>query len=149
MTSTELALNTALKYVKRFEGLKLKPYLDPVGIQTIGYGITDKEVLKKYKNGMDEKTAHYLLLKELKTFATQVDDLVKVKLNANQKAALYSFVYNVGIGNFKKSTMLKLINENKLEQAATQFDRWTYASGKQLNGLINRRKTERELFELA
>ncbi|RIY36014.1 hypothetical protein CKF58_06385 [Psittacicella hinzii] len=138
-----------MEHVKRFEGLKLKPYLDPVGIQTIGYGITDKEVLRKYKDGMDEQVASNLLFLELNKFARLIEPLILTPLGANQKAALYSFVYNVGLGNFKQSTLLKLINQNKLDLAAKEFDRWVYAKGQKLPGLVNRRKAERELFELA
>jgi lysozyme len=83
---------------------------------------------------------------DLKTFEDAVNELVSVKLNQNQFDALVSFVYNVGIGNFKKSTLLKMINQSNFTEAAEQFLRWNKAGGKVLKGLENRRKSERELF---
>ena len=72
--------------------------------------------------------------------------MVKVPLNQNQFDALVSFEYNVGYGAFKNSTMLKFINVSHFPLASGQFDRWVYAGGKVLQGLVNRRKAEKDLF---
>jgi len=55
-------------------------------------------------------------------------------------------VYNVGIANFKKSTLLKKLNKGDYEEASNQLLRWTRAGGKVLNGLVRRREAEKELF---
>ena len=74
-----------------------------------------------------------------------VDESVKVKLNDYQKAALYSFTYNAGVGAFKSSTMLKKLNAGNTKGACDELRRWTYAGGKQWKGLVTRREIEREL----
>ena len=61
-------------------------------------------------------------------------------------AALVCFVYNIGMGAFKKSTMLKLLNEGKIGEAAGQFPRWNKDNGKEVQGLTNRRLDEQKLF---
>ena len=67
-------------------------------------------------------------------------------MKQNQFDALVSFVFNMGVGAFSTSTMLKFINANHFPLAAGQFDRWVYAKGKKLEGLVKRRKEEKELF---
>lgn len=129
--------------IKQFEGLKLKAYLCPAGVWTIGYGHT-----KGVKEGdiITQEQADKFLEDDLKYFEAEVNRLVKVKLGENQRAAIVSFVYNVGVGNFQSSTMLKRINEGK--NAADQFIKWVYAKGKVSQGLVNRRKKEREIYEM-
>lgn len=75
-----------------------------------------------------------------------INTLVKTKLNQNQFDALVSFVYNVGTRKFAKSTMLKFLNANHFPLAAGQFDRWNKVKGVVCQGLVNRRKSEKELF---
>lgn len=135
--------------VKKYEGLSLKPYLCPAGKATIGYGATF------YPNGrrvtmqdkpITEAQATEMLVQMLASFALQVKSLLKVELNENQFGALVSFAYNVGIGNLKSSTLLKLVNANKPMAASQEFDKWTRAGGKILPGLVKRRYEERLLF---
>ncbi|MDX5559620.1 glycoside hydrolase family protein [Escherichia coli] len=61
------------------------------------------------------------------------------------RGALYSFVYNVGAGNFRTSTLLRKINQGDIKGACDQLRRWTYAGGKQWKGLMTRREIEREI----
>ncbi len=68
-------------------------------------------------------------------------------LTQGQWDALSSFVYNLGPGALEKSTLLRLLNAGDYSGAAAQFDRWVYASGKKLSGLVKRRAAERALFE--
>jgi lysozyme len=132
-----------LDIVKEREGLRLEAYRDPVGIWTIGYGHT-----KTAKSGMvvTKEEAEALLRKDLEDAEEAVDIQVTVPLNPNQFSALVSFVYNVGSGNLQRSTLKKLLNQGKYEAAAKEFDRWVYAGGKKLNGLVTRRKMEKGLF---
>lgn len=130
--------------IKQFEGLKLNAYKCPAGIWTIGWGHTGKDVFKGLK--INEKEAQIFLLNDLKIHASYIEKLTKVPLNQNQFDALVSFEYNIGYSAFKNSTLLKLLNQKKYNLAADEFDKWIYANKKKLNGLINRRKKEKELF---
>jgi len=133
----------ALELIRQFEGLRLAAYKCPAGVPTIGYGTT-----KGVKMGMTvtKDEAERLLQADVYPFSQQINKLVKVKLNQNQFDALVSFVYNVGAGAFAESTMLKLINQSLLDDAANQFVRWNKANGEVLPGLTRRRMAERDLF---
>ena len=133
-----------LNLIKSFEGCHLKAYKCPAGVWTIGYGHTGKDV----KEGLvitQEQAEHYLK-NDVIIHSENVSRLVKRPLTQNQFDALVSFEYNVGYGNFASSTMLKLLNKSEYQAAAEQFDRWVFAKGKKLNGLVKRRKAEKELF---
>jgi len=136
--------------IKEFEGEELDAYLDPAGIPTIGYGTTrNPETGKKIKIGdkIGKATALKWLRIDTAKIRESVKKRIKVPINARQLDALTSFVYNVGPTAFADSTMLKLIN-NKTDKniVANEFDRWVYAKGKKLPGLVRRRKLEKELF---
>lgn len=136
--------------IKRFEGYSDRPYKCPAGISTIGYGntyypngtkvkITDKQITREYANEILAHTAD--------EFAADVLKLVKSKITVNQLNALTSFAYNVGVGNFQKSTLLKLVNVNPNDaMIAKEFLKWNKAAGKELKGLTNRRIAESALY---
>lgn len=136
--------------VKSFEGLFLKPYLDPIQIPTIGYGTIQYENGKKVSMqdpAISEQRALDLLEWEINEKAAAVEKMVKVSLSDNEFAALVSFAYNCGVGNLGSSTLLKLLNANADRTAvADQFLRWNKAGGQVLNGLTRRREAERSLF---
>ena len=132
-----------LALIRQFEGLRLSAYRCAAGVLTIGWGTT-KGVKMGQTITRDE--ADRLLMEDVQRFADHVKALVKVPLNQNQTDALVSFVYNIGPAAFGKSTMLKLINQGLLEDAALQFVRWNKAGGQVLAGLTRRRIAERELF---
>lgn len=139
----------SLDLIKSFEGLKLEPYLCPAKVPTIGYGTTvypdgRKVSLKDPK--ITEKQAEEFLKHDVEKFCKAVEEMVKVDLTDNQFGALVSFTYNVGSNALKNSTLLSKLNSGKYEDAAEQFLRWVYASGKVLNGLVKRRQAERSLF---
>ena len=137
-------MNAAISLIQEFEGLELKAYKCPAGIWTIGYGHTGPEVYEGQTITKDEAEA--ILNNDLKKFEDGVDKLVTVHLTDNQKAALVSFAFNVGLGNLKNSTLLKMLNQGRYSDAAMQFLRWDKAGGKPLKGLSRRRAAERELF---
>ena len=133
-----------LDLIKKFEGLELDAYLCPAGVWTIGYGHTET-VKPGYT--ITKKKAEKLLERDLIKYEKAVRLLLQVSLNENQFSALVCFVYNVGIGAFSKSTMLRKINEGKTKEASKEFMRWIYANRKILKGLVLRRKAERALFD--
>lgn len=134
----------AIEIIKHYEGCRLKPYRCPAGKMTIGYGhvIQPGEVFKE----MTIDYAESLLEWDLQRFAKAVDEAVKVHVTDNQFGALVSFAYNIGIGAFKESTLLKKLNDEKYKEAVGQFLRWIYANTKELPGLVKRRVAERNLF---
>lgn len=136
--------------IKGFEGLKLKAYLDPVGIPTIGFGTikypNDKAVTMADPDITEQQALDYLT-HEINEKAKAVEKLVKVELNDNEYGALVSFAYNVGVSALGSSTLLKLLNSGADRRAvADQFLRWNKAQGKELPGLTRRRQAERSLF---
>lgn len=135
---------TGLALIRQFEGLRLSAYRCPAGIPTIGYGTTAGV---KMGDTITKERAEELLREDVKRFEAQVLRLVKVPLTQGQFDALVSFVYNLGAGNLSNSTLLRLLNAGDYKGAAAQFDRWVYASGKRLSGLVKRRAAERALFE--
>lgn len=135
--------------IKQFEGLELGAYLCPAKIWTIGYGSTFYEDGKPVKKGdvITKERAEALLPKIVLKFAIEVYQRVKVDINQNQFDSLVSFTYNLGIGNFASSTLLKKLNKSEDKAVvAAEFHKWNKAKGKVLQGLVNRRKAEAELF---
>lgn len=133
----------ALYLIKHYEGLKLEAYQDAVGVWTIGWGHT-----KTAKRGMvvTESQAEQLLLDDIAEHARGVAGALKVKVKQHQFDALVSFAFNLGVGALRGSTLLKLLNDGNERAAASQFDRWVYAGGQKLSGLVKRRTSERILF---
>lgn len=132
--------------IKSAEGLRLKAYPDPGtgGLPwTIGYGSTSG-VTKSMV--ITEAQAEQMLAADLVRFERAVERLVQVPLNQGQFDALVSFTYNVGEGNFTKSTLLRKLNAGDTAGAADQFLRWVNAGGKVLSGLVKRRAAERAMF---
>lgn len=132
-----------INLIKNFEGCRLEAYKCPAGVWTIGYGHTAGV---KQGQKITKFQADALLIIDLEKFEKAVTKLVKKLITQNEFDALVSFTFNVGIGNFEKSTLLRLINMGQFELASKQFERWIYASGKPLNGLKKRRLAEKTLF---
>ena len=137
-----------LSLIKIFEGLRLKAYKDPVGILTIGYGHTSAAGAPEVKLGMviTREEAEAMLRRDLVTYEKAVADAVKVTLTSNQNSACVSLCYNIGPGNFKKSSVLRFINQGRFDDAADAFLLWNRAGGKILSGLVKRRAAEAALF---
>lgn len=137
-----------LALIKKFEGLYLTAYKDPVGIWTIGYGYTgikhNDGTVKKGQRITKQK-AEDLLAFDLNTkYGPAVNRLVKVPLLQREFDALISFHFNTGA--LGESTLLKKLNAGDREGAANEFLRWDKAGGKVLRGLTRRRKAERAMF---
>ncbi len=138
-----------LNLIEQFEGCKLKPYLDVAGIPTIGIGTTrypDGTAVTMQDPPITKVQAYEFLKSHLDKNCQDVESKVKVSVNDNQFAALVSFVYNVGIGAFTSSTLLKKLNSGDMPGAADQFLKWNRAGGVVVAGLTRRRQAERTLF---
>ena len=134
--------------IKRFEGCKLGAYTCPAGVLTIGYGHTSMAgpptvtpALVISQQGADE-----ILRRDLKKFEDGVEALVMVSLTSGQNDALVSFAFNCGLGALAKSTLLKRVNAREFDRVPAEFMKWTKANGRELPGLVQRRRAETALW---
>lgn len=149
MSKTRLAImcgsmicTLAAGTIMGWEGKSNKAYLDLVMVPTICYGTTYNVRLGDVKTD-DECTR--LMVAEIHRIDVIIERKVKVKLKNHERAALISWIYNVGEGNFYTSTLLKKLNAGDVTGACNQLPKWVYADGKKLKGLVNRRADERAL----
>lgn len=140
---TVRAIDLARDFIARWEGFEATAYQCSAGVWTIGFGST-RNVEPGDVVSMEE--AHALLEADMTDAIECVDQYVDVDLDDMQAAALVSFVFNVGCGAFKGSTLLKLLNAERYDDASRQFLRWNKAGGKEVRGLTNRRTAEMMVF---
>jgi len=130
--------------IKKYEGLYLTAYKDPVGILTIGYGHTGSDV--KPGQRITQAQADQLLQGDVAIAEKAVRSQVKVPLTQGQFDALVSFTFNLGAGALKSSTLLKKLNAGDYAGAQAEFGKWVHAGGKVLPGLVARRQEEATMF---
>lgn len=138
-----------VELIKHYEGLRLKPYLCPAGIPTIGYGSTqypDGRKVTLVDRPLTEEEADSLLEATLVPFERDVERMLEVKVTQRMFDALVSFAYNLGAAALRGSTLLKKLNQGDKDGAAAEFGKWINAGGKPLPGLIKRRESEKRLF---
>lgn len=133
----------AITLIKKWEGLRLKAYRCSAGVLTIGYGTT-----ANVKEGMtiSEADAQLRLISHLNKLDNELSTLVNVPLKSHQRAALLSFLYNLGSTNFRTSGLRKKINSMDIEGIKVEWLKWCKANGKEVQGLKNRREDELALF---
>lgn len=113
-----------LELIKEFEGFSANAYLCPAKIPTIGYGNTFWQDGRKVRLGEQISKTDALELLEFvanKDFADKIFPLIKVKVSQNQFDAMVSLAYNIGVGNFSKSTLLKKVNSGDFDGASEEF----------------------------
>ncbi len=144
-----------LKLIAEFEGLPkknpLSAYWDKYGkVWTIGYGAThylDGSPVKQGDKLKSKEEALELLREMTKQYEENVYKLVTHPINMYQADALTSFAYNCGVGNLKKSTLLKKVNKNDMDPTIRdEFAKWNKSGGQVLAGLTRRRKAEADLY---
>jgi len=134
-----------LKKLMEWEGCELQIYKDAADLPTIGVGhLVQKE--EDFSKGITTTQAQDLLMSDLTRFEMAVNRLVTVPLTQSQFDALVSFSFNVGVGAFAKSTLLKKLNAGLYAEVPIQLMLWTKAAGKTCNGLIARRENEVKLW---
>lgn len=151
------------KLIADFEGFPNdgRPYNDPVGYATVGYGhligkrrVEPADAHSQWIEGqhtpgrLTEAEGERLLIVDLHERELAVERLVKVPLSQNEFDAVMSLVYNIGVGNFADSTVLRRLNTADPQGAADAFLLWTKAGSppRVLDGLVRRRRAERALF---
>lgn len=122
----------------------LNAYDDGIGVQTICTGHI-KGVTKGQKATLAQ--CEKWLKEDLSEHGKWLSNSVKVPITQQQYDALLSLSFNVGGYNVYKSTLVKQLNSGNCHAAAAQFDKWVYAGGKKMSGLVKRRAAERQLFE--
>jgi lysozyme len=161
----ELIPAECVDMIRQWESLRLTAYPDPIGVPSIGYGhtrgVTKADITNRRTITLEE--AESLLLEDLEDAVSILRNSVKVDLSPYQFGALVSFVYNVGGGrraaagdpgkdgfvvlkNGSPSTMRRKLNDGDYAGAALEFNKWVYAGGKRLNGLVSRRAQEAAMF---
>ena len=149
--------DAALALIMRFEGCRLEAYRDAVGVWTIGYGHTSRAGPPQVRPGMriTEAEARDILRRDVERFARDVARVLGADaelLTPNQFGALVSFAYNVGIGNLKRSSVLKAVREGRHDEVPRLLLLWTKARDpktgrlRTLRGLVRRRRAEGRLW---
>jgi lysozyme len=135
---------TGTMFTEGFEGCRLEAYQDVRGVWTIGFGHTGQDVVEGLT--CTQQQAGNWLQADMQWAAAAVNSAVTVQLTQDEFNALVDFTFNVGAGNFDSSTLLRELNAGDYAGAAAQFDRWDYAGGQVVAGLLRRRQAETQLF---
>lgn len=140
--------SAGLALIKEFEGCRLTAYRDAVGVWTIGYGHTAAAGSPAPKAGMTltQEQADDLLVADLAIYEKAVSSGLTQAPNQNQFDAMVSLCFNIGPGNFGKSSVRRFFNAGETAKAANAFLMWNKAAGKVLKGLTRRRAAEMALF---
>lgn len=163
----EEILEYASQIAKPFEGLILDAYFDPVGYPTQGYGHllsrmvygpinrnpANREELAQAKIWLantypriDMHQAEEWLMQDMQKAMRSAIRLCPGAINTRQLAALTDFAFNVGGGNLEISTLRRKVNRGDFEGAANEFQKWVYARGVKLPGLVRRNAARRAMF---
>lgn len=135
--------DAGLQLIKDSEGLKLEPYQDIKGIWTIGYGST--RTVNASTLPITQEQAEAFLLSDIEDAEQAIEDNINVVLTDNQFGALTSLVYNCGVAPLK-GHLGQFLNADNYERAADAFLQWDHCNGVVVNGLLERRQKERDLF---
>lgn len=134
-----------LVIIKRWEQCKLRAYKPlPTDKWTIGWGATGPNIVEGTVWTQEQADAD--LANRIILLANQLALVIKVPVNDNQFGAMLSLTYNIGITAFTHSTLLKLLNQGDTQGASQQFLVWNKSGGKYVQGLMNRREDEQNLF---
>ncbi len=133
------------KFISKFEGFVDHVYQCPAGIDTFGYGSSSQRH-PGVKFPITKEKAMEVLAEDLMSILRSMTLSIIANINQNQTIALASFIYNIGSGSFYKSTLRRLLNLSKFDQAANEFPKWCHIGGEVSVGLARRREEERKLF---
>jgi lysozyme len=135
--------SACLEIIKKNENLSLEPYRCPAGKLTIGYchtaNVSEDDVIT-----IDD--ADGLLIEDLRNIEKIINRYVYARIKQNHFDALASFIFNVGVGNFRKSALLKKLNSGDFNGASLEFLRWVHVKDSKFNGRVRRRQDEYNLF---
>lgn len=129
--------------IKPWEGVRYTPYRDVGGVLTVCYGHTGPDVTPEKRYTQEE--CNKLLEYDVSRFDAAISKHVKVDISDEMRAALISFMFNVGEENFRRSTLLRKLNDGNPIAACNELTKWVYVKGVKYQGLENRRKAERAM----
>lgn len=141
----------AAAIARRFEGLRLRPYLCPAGVPSIGYGSTHYEDGTPVHLGdapITRERAESLLQRDLASGRRQVRRLCPRVADAGPLGALVDFVYNLGAGRLATSTLRRCVNAGDWHRVPGELRKWVMGGGRRLPGLVARRDAEVQLLQL-
>jgi lysozyme len=149
MSTTDLAVDVAAALCRRFEGLRLRPYLCPAGVPSIGYGstryldgravqLTDQPITRAQAERMLLVTVRRKYLPAVLTLCPGIHDPQRL-------AALIDFTYNLGAGNLRASTLRRRVNAGCWKAVPAELRKWVRGGGRVLPGLVARRDAEAAL----
>lgn len=145
-----MSLTWLLDLIRRFEGLRLKPYICPAGVATIGYGSTsygDGHKVKITDKPISEPVAEAMMQRDAEMFARAAGNLSPVLwFDERKHSAIADFCYNLGTSRYKTSTLRRRIDSGDWKAAQNELQKWVYGGGKKLPGLIARRSAEAALL---
>lgn len=138
------ALEILTQLIKESEGCKLTAYADCVGVMTIGWGCTGADIKKGLVWTQEQADAQLdILASDVLRKACKASPSLNTP---SKQAAIGDFIYNLGIGNYSKSTLKKYIDQSNWMAAAGEIKKWDKAGGVTLKGLTIRRKKESDLL---
>jgi GH24 family phage-related lysozyme (muramidase) len=145
-------VDRGIELTKRSEGFRSSTYNDPAGYCTVGYGHLikrdpcDGSEPEEFMAGITEDRGTEILRDDMGIAESAVIELVNIDLTDGQYAALCDFTFNVGYGNFERSTLRKVVNNREFHRVPSELRRWVFAGGGRLPGLEIRREREIQLF---
>jgi len=149
MSITEQSVEVAAALCRRFEGCRLRPYLCPAGVPTIGYGSTrylDGRAVALTDPPITRAQAERLLLVMVRrTYLPAVLTLCPGVTDASRLAALIDFTYNLGSGTLRASTLRRKVNDGDWAAVPAELRKWVRGGGRVLPGLVARREAEAAL----
>lgn len=141
-----LAERVAKALIRHFEGCRLRPYLCPAGVPTIGYGATryvDGRAVRLIDPPITEAQAEAILLHQVRRqFLPAVVRMCPTIVDPMMLAAIIDFTFNLGSGRLRASTLRRRILARRWETVPTELRKWVFAAGRRLNGLVRRREAE-------
>lgn len=139
--------DAGIRFIQSFEKCRLELYDDQADRHTIGWGhlILDGE---DFGDSITQEKANQLFADDLRIKAENpVIGCIHIVMEQNQFDAMVSLCFNIGSGNFSKSTLVKKFNMKDFPGCADEFEKWDKAGGEVSNGLHVRRSAEKDIFE--
>jgi lysozyme len=137
--------NAGIRFIESFESLRLQRYLDAAGIPTIGFG--HRLLPGENYQIISQEQADAIFRQDLSHTEQAVNQAVEVALAQHEFDGATSLAFNIGGGNFARSTLVKLLNSGNTAAASRQFLVWDMAGGKEIPGLYARRVAEKAMFD--